>query len=107
MTREKVALNFGYDPSYYDLGEDFEILEIAVTPKSYLKWENLDFSDTTARVKIKLVRMNGNVYELKVFHSGDEKFALITETSGQLCGTFREYNSKFFNDLHLEVIEDE
>lgn len=76
-------------------------------PKQYLKWEDLEF---TRDEKVMLVKMGDTVY--KVLYrccDGDKEVQLLSEDEKLLCllliGKYKD-NIQFFNDLHLERVEE-
>lgn len=82
--------------------ENAELKAKAQEPKKYLKWGDLEFKETH---KIKIL-MNGNLYNLLCY---DEKYIEIRTIKGEYMLTLDNDNSEekqFFNDLHLEVIEE-
>lgn len=70
-------------------------------PKHYLKWEDLDFTKDT---KCQKATMNGKEYTLYYFVLNDtHNEVLIQNNEGSICSAC---NEQFFNDLHLEVVEE-
>lgn len=72
--------------------------------KKYLKWEDLEFKPYTMKVK-----MGDNLYMLNWSYSNnddydDSKSVTLRTLNGDWLFTLEKY---FFNDLHLEVVEDE
>lgn len=72
----------------------------AQEPKQYLKWEDLEFSES---LKCQMVKMNGNNYILRYILDvfGDECCLLYDEARNH----YIVLTEQFFNDLHLEVTE--
>lgn len=71
-------------------------------PKKYLKWEDLEFKITH---KIRIL-MNDNLYNLFCY---DEKYIEIRTIKGEFMLTLDNDNpedKQFFNDLHLERVEE-
>lgn len=77
--------------------------------KKYLKWKDLDFG--YGSTKVLKVRMNDTVYKLfyRFFDNTDE-VQLLSEDEKSVyfifTGKFKD-NIKLFNDLHLEVVDNE
>ena len=71
----------------------------AQEPKQYLKWEDLEFKEDNQRIKVKL---GSNIYTLD-FYTG-----LFGKTFGLNSQHYCEAkeNKQFFNDLHLERVEE-
>ena len=82
------------------------------TPKKYLKWEDLNFTDDKQKIKVKL---NGEDYTVvyfktQTFYSRSSKYVGVLKDDDFIVYSIItdrcvEYNKKFFNDLHLEVVE--
>lgn len=77
--------------------------------KRYLKWKDLDFG--YGRTKVLKVRMNDTVYKIfyRFFDNTDE-VQLLSEDEKSVyfifVGKFKD-NVQLFNDLHLEVVDNE
>ena len=77
--------------------------------KKYLKWRDLDFG--YGGTKVLKVKMNDTVYKLfyRFFDNTDE-VQLLSEDEKSVyfifTGKFKD-NIKLFNDLHLEVVDNE
>ena len=74
----------------------------AQEPKKYLKWEDLEFEHTPKYIDVK---MNGNKYKLVVGYNGAGKNLVILRNDKQPY-YFLKYDKQFFNDLHLERVEE-
>ena len=74
----------------------------AQEPKQYLKWEDLEFEHTPKYIDVK---MNGNKYKLVVGYNGAGKNLVILRNDKQPY-YFLKYDKQFFNDLHLERVEE-
>jgi len=74
----------------------------AQEPKHYLKWEDLEFNHTPKMIDVK---MNGNKYKLVVGYNVAGKYLAILR-DGKKEYYFLEFDKQFFNDLHLEVVEE-
>ena len=70
--------------------------------KNCLKWEDLEFNHTP---KIIDVKMNGNKYKLVVGYNVAGKNLAILRDGKKEC-YFLECDKQFFNDLHLERVEE-
>jgi hypothetical protein len=77
-------------------------------PKKYLKWEDLEFGKTTHKLKAK---MNGNLYRIEWYIDGMgskvvclDKYITNDYLIHSVC--IKDYNQQFFNDLHLERVEE-
>ena len=74
----------------------------AQEPKQYLKWEDLEFNHTP---KMTDVKMNGNKYKLVVgYNVAGKNLAILRD--GKKEYYFLECDKQFFNDLHLERVEE-
>lgn len=68
----------------------------------YLKWEDLKFNHTP---KMTDVKMNGNKYKLVVgYNVAGKNLAILRD--GKKEYYFLECDKQFFNDLHLERVEE-
>ena len=78
--------------------------------KKYLKWKDLDFG-YGYETKVLKVRMNDAIYKIfyRFFDNTDE-VQLLSEDEKSVyfvfAGKFKD-NIKLFNDLHLEVVDNE
>ena len=76
-------------------------------PKCYLRWEDLEFEEEEQTMKVLL---NGKKYILSYFTDGIYKFIdLLTDNEKYQMGRYVDcysYNVQFFNDLHLERVEE-
>ena len=81
------------------------IIEGEVKCKTYLRWEDLKFE---FKSKSMPVRMGDNVYKMtyRISLGLNEGWVTIEDCQRIYLDVF-ENEKKFFNDLHLEVIEDE
>lgn len=70
-------------------------------PKQYLKWEDLEFKEEEQKMKVIL---NGSMHLLCYFRNMFGTSICIIDNTDI---TIRRENRDFFNDLHLEVVEDE
>ena len=74
----------------------------AQEPKHYLKWEDLEFNHTPKMIDVK---MNGNKYKLVVgYNVAGNNLAILRD--GKKEYYFLECDKQFFNDLHLERVEE-
>lgn len=76
--------------------------------KKYLKWKDLDFSHGT---KVLNVRMNDTIYKIAYrFFDYTDEVQLLSEDEKSVyfifVGKFKD-NVQLFNDLHLEVVDNE
>ena len=85
-------------PEPFKTGVDIGVIK----PKQYLKWEDLEFNHTP---KMFDVKMNGNKYKLVVGYNGAGKNLVILRNDKQPY-YFLKYDKQFFNDLHLERVEE-
>jgi len=69
--------------------------------KKYLKWEDLEFKEEEQKMKVIL---NGSIHHLCYFRNMFGTSICIIDNTDI---TIRRENKDFFNDLHLEVAEDE
>ena len=70
--------------------------------KHYLKWEDLEFNHTPKMIDVK---MNGNKYRLVVdYNVAGKNLAILRD--GKKEYYFLECDKQFFNDLHLERVEE-
>ena len=108
----KGKLEFGIDTeehtdcdSVIGMTEDLETIKQALLkaqePKQYLKWEDLEFSEETKGLNVK---MNNNDYILRY---------TLDVFGGKCCFLYNEakshhieLNKQFFNDLHLEEVKE-
>ena len=75
----------------------------AQEPKQYLKWEDLEFKEKTSRIEVKL---NETLYSLSCVKRQYLDFVYLINNDSQI--RLNSANDiQFFNDLHLEVIENE
>jgi len=71
-------------------------------PKQYLKWEDLEFNHTPKMIDVK---MNDNKYKLVVgYNVAGKNLAILRDGKNEYY--FLEYDKQFFNDLHLERVEE-
>ena len=74
----------------------------AETPKQYLKWEDLEFDHKPKYIDVK---MSGNKYKLVVgYNVAGKNLAILRDGKNEYY--FLEYDKQFFNDLHLERVEE-
>ena len=74
----------------------------AQEPKKYLKWEDLKFEHTPKYIDVK---MSGNKYKLVVgYNVAGKNLAILRDGKNEYY--FLEYDKQFFNDLHLERVEE-
>ena len=95
------------------LTEDYDLLEQYILktqePKKYLRWEDLEFKEEK---QIMLVLLNGEKYILN-YHRTINKTFCYNRCFAQLIkldvigANITIANSDFFNNLHLEVVENE
>ena len=70
--------------------------------KQYLKWEDLEFEHTPKMIDVK---MNDNKYKLVVgYNVAGKNLAILRDGKNEYY--FLEYDKQFFNDLHLERVEE-
>lgn len=90
--------------------KDFKQFLLEMLPKwreekHYLKWEDLVFQNYAQEISVLL---NGNKYLLGYLMFGDEDMVWVYKENKQICsldGKCPE-DKKFFNDLHLERVEE-
>lgn len=76
----------------------------AQEPKQYLKWEDLEFDHKPKYIDVK---MGDNKYLLIVgFSDGGNEMAILQTKIRRYYFVESEDNKQFFNDLHLEVVEE-
>ena len=90
----------------YEEMEDYNAIKQALIkaqePKHYLKWEDLEFNHTP---KMFDVKMSGNKYKLVVgYNVAGKNLAILRD--GKKEYYFLEADKQFFNDLHLERVEE-
>jgi len=79
-----------------------QALQKAQEPKQYLKWEDLEFNHTPKMIDVK---MSGNKYKLVVgYNVAGKNLAILRDSKKEYY--FLEYDKQFFNDLHLERVEE-
>lgn len=74
----------------------------AQEPKRYLKWEDLEFKEM---YKIIPVRMGDNVYQMAYCLYENEGYIRLEDCQRIYLELFAN-EKKFFNDLHLERVEE-
>ena len=74
----------------------------AQEPKKYLKWEDLEFKEM---YKIIPVRMGDNVYQMAYCLYENEGYIRLEDCQRIYLELFAN-EKKFFNDLHLERVEE-
>ena len=84
------------------------IIDEAQEPKQYLKWEDLEFKEKTQKMKVK---MGNNLYRIAWYNDGSGAnivfiYKYVTNDYLEYCTFITDYNQQFFNDLHLEVVEE-
>ena len=79
----------------------------AQEPKHYLKWEDLEWEElkTITRKDIK-VNLNGVEYGLEFALNFGSKEVVIFDEKIYMYLFFNEANKQFFNNLHLERVEE-
>lgn len=92
----------GQDTIYWDWNEPNRHLE---QPKSYLKWEDLEFKEEKQTVKVLL---NGSHYLLEYYAVSEEEFVFIKATRTTIFNLLGKCSDdkQLFNDLHLERVEE-
>ncbi len=77
----------------------------AQEPKRYLKWDDIEFKDFQQEIKVKLGNLTYSVWY--VLEHGDPCVEL-TRNQQQVITLYSSYPEDilFFNDLHLEVVEE-
>ena len=109
----KGKLDFGIDDeehtdcdSVIGMVEDLETIKQtllkAQEPKKYLKWEDLEFKEM---YKIIPVRMGDNVYQMAYCLYENEGYIRLEDCQRIYLELFAN-EKKFFNDLHLERVEE-
>ena len=88
------------------VNEYLEVIALALVkaqePKHYLKWEDLKFEHTPKYIDVK---MNGNKYKLVVgYNVAGKNLAILRDNKKEYY--FLECDKQFFNDLHLERVEE-
>ena len=87
---------------YYGLLDLKQALLKAQEPKHYLKWEDLEFNIDK---QMMTVLLNGTKYTLIVGRNVHiDKLAFLR--NGEINCYFLEADKQFFNDLHLERVEE-
>ena len=90
--------------------DEFMKQEKAQEPKQYLKWEDLEFDELEFKVEQKKdfkVKLNGTEYGLEICITFGIKEVLIFDINVNcLYAVFHERHKQFFNDLHLERVEE-
>lgn len=73
--------------------------------KQYLKWEDLEFEEDGQET---LVLLNGTKYRMYYYKGYDERITLFTEDESVIHMFEGGYphDKQFFNDLHLERVEE-
>ena len=76
--------------------------------KTYLKWEDLEFGKTTHKLKAK---MNDSLYRIEWYIDGlganvVSLYKYITKDYLVYCVCIKDNSHNFFNDLHLERVEE-
>lgn len=85
-------------PEPFKTGVDIGVIK----PKQYLKWEDLEFNHTPKMIDVK---MSGNKYKLVVgYNVAGKNLAILRD--GKKEYYFLECDKQFFNDLHLERVEE-
>ncbi len=74
----------------------------AQEPKQYLKWEDLEFDHKPAFTEAK---MGETIYKLVIGFDCTGKETIFLRTDNQQI-VFHEKDKQFFNDLHLERVEE-
>ena len=69
-------------------------------PKHYLKWEDLQFEDEEQTMKVSL---NGSIHRLCYYRNMFSEPLCMIDNTGI---TIWKENKDFFNDLHLERVEE-
>ena len=75
----------------------------AQEPKHYLKWEDLEFKHTPKTIDVK---MSGNKYTLVVGYNVAGNNLAILRSDKKNSFYFLEADKQFFNDIHLEMVEE-
>ena len=94
------------------LTEDYDLLEQYILktqePRHYLKWEDLEWEELKTIVKKEIkVKLNGVEYGLEFTINYGIKEVVIFDKKNVLYAVFNECHKQFFNNLHLEVVENE
>ena len=96
----------------YEEMEDYNAIKKALlkaqTPKHYLKWEDLEFKEEGQIIKVIL---NGSKYKIAYFTDGITEHVELATCGEKLriIGIYvdaNSYDKQFFNDLHLERVEE-
>ena len=77
-----------------------ECLEVYFKPKKYLTWEDVIRNHTYK------VLLNGKEYEIAKFYDDYEYRMDYISINGLSSSFIYEDNKEFFNDLHLELVEE-
>ena len=77
-------------------------------PKQYLKWEDLEFGENKHKLKAK---MNDNLYRIEWFIDGMgfktvNIYLYVAEDYLEFCTCLQGEKKQFFNNLHLERVEE-
>ena len=110
MSKEQEALNtieneYSYENRVFYLPQ-LNILREAIKPKTYLKWEDLEFKEDGQET---LVLLNDKKYRIYYYKWYDECINLFTEDKISVIHIFEgcsPQDKQFFNDLHLERVEE-
>ena len=91
------------DEAYKNVTTIKQALLKAQEPKKYLKWEDLEFSFKEKCMKVKL---NENIYTLRYTRNALMEFSVAYLEFDNTEITIIDCKKQFFNDLHLEVVEE-
>lgn len=80
-----------------------QTLLAAQNQKKYLKWEDLDFRFEDKYMKVKL---NGSIYTLRYTRNTLMEFPIAYLEFGNTEITIIDCQKQFFNDLHLESVNE-
>ena len=89
----------------FELFKGKQALLKAQEPKQYLKWEDLEFKDYEQEISVLL---NGNKYSVKYYTYDIGDMAYLYKENRNIFvfdGRYSE-DKQFFNDLHLERVEE-
>lgn len=98
------------EEEYNNLMEDKDNLESEffklTAPKHYLRWEDLEFKEETQKMNVK---MGDNIYYIEWFNRNYKVVNFYThldDNTLHYTSYVSEEHKQFFNDLHLERVEE-
>ena len=100
---------YDYKENIEEVKKDIDTIKQALLkqqePKQYLKWEDLEKFEEQ---KDFFALLNGNKYTLCRYRDSRNKYVMVNLNEiniATLCDMFKQ-DIDFFNDLHLEVVEE-